>query len=80
MHPKRPAAMRLHVLLTPSDEVQALRARIAALEGELKQLREQYNRTEFLYRCETLINLQLQDLCREQQVKVPRRLFQRPLE
>lgn len=72
------SVLRLHVVLTASDEVQQLRARVAALEAEVQLLRSERDRIEFLYRCETLINLQFQDLCREHKVRIPPRFFKRP--
>lgn len=66
--------LRIAVDLTPSDEVTALRAQVAALEAELADLRQTYNKVEFRYRCEVLLNLQLQDLMRVAGVPFPRRL------
>lgn len=64
----RPLA--LHVTLTPSDEVQSLRAEVERLQAELSGLRAEYNRLEFRFRCEAAINLELTDLCREHGVPV----------
>lgn len=50
------------MVITPSDEVLFLRDRVKALEGELSCLQQSYNRVELLYRSETLINIELQDL------------------
>ena len=55
----------LSVSLTDSNEVLSLRARIESLEKELDALRASYNHTEFLYRCEVVVNTELLDLCRE---------------
>lgn len=60
----------LHVVLTPSDEVTHLRAEIAALQDRLKALQQEVTRTQNLYQYECLINLELQDLCREYHVPV----------
>lgn len=49
-------------MVTPSDEVVSLRERVQTLEGELAALQQSYNRVELLYRSETLINIELQDL------------------
>ena len=51
--------LMVEVSVTPSDEVNALRSRVAALEGELAALQQMYNRVELRYRCEVLLNLQL---------------------
>lgn len=66
--------LKVEVSLTPSDEVAALRARVAALEGELAALQQTYNVVEFRYRCEVLLNLQLQDFMTAAGLRFPRRL------
>lgn len=70
--------LKLDVRLTASDEVQDLRRQLSELASQVQQLKDQVNRLEYLYRCETIINLQLTDYCRAQGVKVPRHLLQRP--
>lgn len=70
--------IELFVRLSPSDEVMQLRADVAHLEERLDQLRKEYNRTEFLYRCEVMINSQLVDLCREHGIRLHPAMFQRP--
>lgn len=69
--------LKLEVSVTPSDEVQALRRQVSDLTSQVETLRKECNRASFLYRCETLINLQLSDLCKEHGVRIPPRLFQR---
>lgn len=66
--------LKVAVSLTASDEVAALRAQVADLTAELAQLRADYNKVEFRYRCEVLLNFQLQDLMRAAGVPFPRRL------
>ena len=56
---------RLEVVLTPSDEIISLREQVKQLTGEKDYLQQEYNRIEFLYRCECAINLELQDLLKE---------------
>ena len=56
---------RLELVLTPSDEVVSLREQVKQLTGERDYLQQEYNRIEFLYRCECAINLELQDLLKE---------------
>lgn len=70
--------IELSVRLSPSDEVMQLRTDVARLEDQLEQLRQAYNRTEFLYRCEVMINTQLVDLCREHGIRLHPAMFQRP--
>ena len=70
--------IKLEVSLTPSDEVQQLRQQLSDISSRLAELETQFNRTEYLYRCETIINLRLQGFCREHGLKVPRYLLARP--
>ena len=46
-----------------------------ALEGKLSALQAEYNRVEYLYRCECVINERLTDFCRSEGVRPPRYLF-----
>lgn len=66
--------LKVAVSLTPSDEVTALRAQVADLESQLADLRKEYNRVEYRYRFEVMLNFQLQDLMRAAHVPFPRRL------
>lgn len=70
--------IELSVRLSPSDEVMQLRSDVSRLEDQVVQLRQAYNRTEFLYRCEVMINTQLVDLCREHGIRLHPAMFQRP--
>lgn len=64
------APIRLAVSLTPADEVNALRSHVQELEDDLKQLRTRYDRLEYNYRCEAVVNLRLVDHCREHGIPV----------
>lgn len=75
-----PLPLKLEVSLTPSDEVQQLRRQLSDITSRLSELEVQFNRAEYLYRCETIINLRLQDFCREHGLKVPRHLLGRPFD
>lgn len=68
------APLKVAVSLTPSDEVTALRSQVADLTLKLAELQRDYNKVEFRYRCEVLLNFQLQDLMRAAGVPFPRRL------
>lgn len=68
------APLCLSVTLTTSDEVQQLRSKVASLQRDLDAARIDFNRVEYRYRCEVLLNLQLQDLMRAAGVPFPRRL------
>lgn len=70
--------LKLEVSITPSDEVQSLRQQLRDKTSQLETLQKEFNRVSYLYRVETLINLQLQDICKENGIKVPPRLLQRP--
>lgn len=69
---------KLEIILTTSDEVLSLRRQLADALAQIDDLRAQLNRTEYLYRCETIINSRLVDLCRAEHVSVPKSLYERP--
>ena len=73
-----PLPLKLEVTVTSSDEVQDLRRQLSDLASQLQDLKDQVNRVEYLYRCETIINLKLTDYCRAHGLKIPRHLLQRP--
>ena len=56
--------LEIHVRVSPDDEVLALRAKVAELEAQGAEYKARADRAEFRYRCEVLINQELQDLCR----------------
>lgn len=70
--------LRVEVVLTPSDEVLSLKAKIADLEKQLADLDALYRKVEFRYRCELLINLQTADFCKLHGLDVPSRLKDHP--
>ena len=72
----RPLEVNVHI--TPSDEVQKLRDSVADLQKRLESLQADYNRVEYYYRCESLVNMELIDLCRKHGVEVRPSIFQRP--
>ena len=53
---------------------------VKELERQLAETREQLNRAEYRYRCESVINMQLQDLCHEHGIKYREALKERPWE
>lgn len=65
----------ISIKVAPADDVLALRDRIAELEREVKSLSEQLEAREFQYRQELMISGRLVDLLRENQVKIPRWVF-----
>ena len=69
--------IEIHVRLSPDDEVLALRARVAELEAQAEAARAERDRLEYKYRCESLINTELIDLCKRE--GVPFREVNRPI-
>jgi len=66
------------VTLTTSDEVLALRAEVARLKAEAEAAKAAFDRLEFKFRCESIINQELTDLCREKGVDFRPALKARP--
>lgn len=67
-------SLNLHVTVSEAEEVAALRQTVKDLNERLDKLQQEYNRLEYLYRCETLVNLQIIDIAREEGVNIPKRL------
>lgn len=70
--------LEIHVRVSPDDEVLALRARVAELEAKAAKAEEERRRVEYMYRCETLINTELVDLCKAHKVPFREALKARP--
>lgn len=70
--------LEVRVILRTDDEILALRARVAALEAELADMSAQRDRLEYMYRCESIINQELVDLCRASGVNYRPSLEGRP--
>lgn len=60
---------RLHVFLTPSDEVNQLRNQISELNSKLLEMKRKFDSLEYSYRCESLVNMELVDLCWEHGIR-----------
>lgn len=65
----------LKITLTTSDEVQQLRQQLADLEQKQQELQSAFHRVEFNFRCESIINMELQDFCTHNGLRPPARLF-----
>lgn len=65
--------IEIRVTYRNDDYVRELEQRLAAAEARA-------NRAEYLYRCETLINTELQDLCKQHGIKYRDALKDRPWE
>lgn len=62
--------LTIHVVLTPSDDVVYLRNQVKDLQAEVLGLRQEVTRAQNLFQGESVINLELLDLCREYNVPV----------
>lgn len=62
--------LTVNVLLTPSDDVVGLRNRVSELEAQVLTLQQEAVRAQNLYQQESVLNLELIDLCREYHVPV----------
>lgn len=70
--------LEIHVRVSPDDEVLALRARVAELEAQVETGRTERDRLEYMFRCESLINAELIDLCKAHKVPYREALNARP--
>lgn len=68
----------LTIYLEDGRRVRELTERVAVLEGEKARLEERVRDLEFKYRCESVVNMELADLCREHGVKFRPGLAARP--
>lgn len=62
--------LTVNVLLTPSDDVVHLRNQVKDLQAQVLSLRQESTRAQNLYQQESVLNLELIDLCREYHVPV----------
>ncbi len=62
--------LTVYVVLTPSDDVEHLRNQVKDLQTQVLGLRQEASRAQMLYQGESIINLELLDLCREYNVPV----------
>ncbi len=60
----------LVVRVLPGDELVALREQLADMKKRLETLQAEYNKTEYRFRCETVINNRLIDFCRENGLRI----------
>lgn len=70
--------IEIHVRVSPDDELQALRARVKALEAKLEGESARADRAEYKYRCEVVVNGELVDLCRANGIRFREALKERP--
>lgn len=67
--------LQVEVILTDSNMVQSLRQQLTQLQAEHDRLRDSFAHTEYKYRCEVLVNMQIMDYCKDKGIKIPRRLL-----
>lgn len=75
---ERVGGLPVHVRVSPDDEVLSLRQQVQTLTESLAALRRDFTHTEYLYRCETVINNRLVDVCRAHGIKLEASFFSRP--
>lgn len=71
-------AIPLSISIKEDEEVQRLKAENEQLLSRIHQLQQQVNRTEYLFRCESTLNNNLVDLCRQHGIKIDKAFFNRP--
>lgn len=67
--------INVNLSVNPSDELVLLREQVKQLNGEVARLTSERNRSEYLFRCETLLNQRIYDWCHERNIKIPKNLF-----
>lgn len=67
--------ININLSVNPSDELVLLREQVKQLNAEVARLTSERNRSEYLFRCETLLNQRIQDYCREHNLRIPKQLF-----
>lgn len=71
-------AIPLSVSIKEDEEVKRLKEENEALQSRLNGLQAELDRAQYLFRCESILNNQLVDLCRERGIKLDSAFFQRP--
>ena len=71
-------SFQLNVSLEEAAVVRQLRSQVSDLEAQVERLQGELNRLEYLYRCETLVNCELTDLCRAHKIRIRPSMAARP--
>lgn len=71
-------AIPLSISLKEDEEVKRLKEENMALQSRINGLQAELNRAEYLFRCESVLNNQLIDLCRENGIILDSSFFARP--
>lgn len=74
LHGEGGTPLKVEVSFTASDEVQQLRAQLAELQARYDELVRDFNKVEYRYRCEVMLNFQLQDIMQLHGIRFPDRL------
>lgn len=56
--------LKLDISLTPSQQVLSLQKRVSDLTYRIDDMQRNYDRLEYKYRCEVLVNSELMDICK----------------
>ena len=70
--------LRLHVYLSPSDELTQLRREADELRSKLQRHTDELRQAEFRYGCEVTINNRILDFCKQNGIVLPKDLLDRP--
>lgn len=60
----RVVPFKVDVSLTPSQQVLSLQKRVSDLTYRIDDMKRSYDRLEYKYRCEVLVNSELMDICK----------------
>jgi hypothetical protein len=60
----RVVPFKVDVSLTPSQQVLSLQKRVSDLTYRIDDMQRSYDRLEYKYRCEVLVNSELMDICK----------------
>lgn len=71
-------AIPLSISVKEDEEVQRLREEVSALQARNSALQSELDRAQYLFRCESILNNSLVDLCRKHGIELNAAFFQRP--
>lgn len=71
-------AIPLSISLKEDEEVKRLKEENTALQSQIIGLQAEVNRAQYLFRCESVLNNQLVDLCRQHGIILDSAFFARP--
>ena len=71
--------IRLSVEISDAREIAELKAQISSLTDQIEHLQQRSNNMEYLYMFERGVNSRLVQLLRDNRIRIPRELFDRPV-